>query len=401
MLRKFIATIMTLALVFSAALPMAQAADAYPDESTVTVLYGEIAKTASGKLQLTHEEERYLLNLQDSTQILDATTFAKMSLNDIRNGDKIYAYVSKAMTKSDPPQTNAIILLAGAPLRYKAPTYSALLSMSANAGKYTLLEGSIEKLASGRVRLSTEDKGTYMLLMSKAMIFDFQARKLVKLDDMKDGQKVAAYVSSVMTFSLPPQTSAVVVLTNLPSGFQAPSVAQALEYVKNLMPKDEVTYVWGSVRRKQGDSLFIENSNENDPLNSVILNVAKDTMIVDAVNGENRTLDNIKVGDIIYGYIKPYLALSQPPQATPVLLICDVPMDFATPLYYTIDSVSPEGDGVSLKTTDGESFVVNANTEIVTYRTDNIPNLSDLAAGKKVLVWTNARNLAYKVMLFN
>lgn len=365
---------------------------------------GEAAKTASGKIIVYGSDMSYLVNLPDGAMIFDAQTMKPTTLHEVRNRSNVVAYVSKAMTKTEIPQTNAIVLLSNVPEGYRAPAYAAILKELEKINAYALLEGKAEKTDTNFLRV-TADGQVYMVSLAKAMLFDVQNFKQITAADIKDGENVAAYVSSVMTDSLPPQTMGVVILANLPAGFKAPSVEQALEYVENMQnpptqESEDPVYVWGSVQEKNGNRLELMNSVENDPLNHIILNVAKETIILDSVTGEPKTIDDIEEGEIVYGYIKPALALSNPPQATPIILLCDIPADFGVPAYYVIDSVELTGAIAQVKTTSGETLSVSADVELVSYRTNNIPNLTSIKAGTPILVWTNMRDAVYKVMLF-
>lgn len=259
------------------------------------------------------------------------------------------------------------------------------------------LHGNAMKLHSGRLKLSTED-GTYFLNISgDTLIMDAVTHEKLALRQVKDNRPVYAYVSAAMTFSLPPQTHAFVVLANLPEGYTPPSLERAQEqyYLMNR----QWAMTWGSVQSKGERQLLIENSNPNDHLSPIWLNFTENSIIVDTVEGEDRTLKDIGEGEIVYAFIRPYILESYPPQGEPILLLCDIPADFAVPMYSFIDGVTPVEEGLRLRSDGGETYLVDDSCILLSHRTDNIAQLSDLRAGRGILVWLDEGKPS-KIMIF-
>ena len=57
--------------------------------------------------------------------------------------------------------------------------------------------------------------------------------------------------------------------------------------------------VWGGAVELGDMSLTLENSNESDPYQKIVVNVAEDTVILDAVTGEAKTFADIRAGETV------------------------------------------------------------------------------------------------------
>lgn len=376
-------------------------------EETPIFIEGTATKLKSGRLRLNGENAAYMLNILKTTKIYDAASRQEITFADIKDGGTVFAYVSEKMTKSLPPQTSAYVLFANVPHGFEPPAYADVDKWTTESPQSaaTLLEGTATKLKSGRVKIITEESGAYMLNISEdTIIFDATAQKEVSLADVKDGSHAYAYVSNAMTFSLPPQTQAYVLIANIPEGYVVPEYET---FIEEDVPKSEAktVCVWGTITEKNGERITLENAREDDPLSPIILTVSASTAIVEAVEGFGRSLDDLEVGDMVIAYIPPYMTLSLPPQAGADLIICDIPQDFAVPTYYEIESVvstmEATPSSITLVTDRGDNVVVGMDCEIVTYMTDKIATIADLQEGRRILVWNDNKNNPYRVMVFD
>lgn len=89
-----------------------------PNEELQPVrIYGSASHMEDGRLSIDNRsgvsaEGEIILNIsQESTLILDAVSGTPLTLEDIQDGETIYAYIGPAMTMSLPPMTNAAIIL--------------------------------------------------------------------------------------------------------------------------------------------------------------------------------------------------------------------------------------------------------------------------------------------------
>lgn len=93
-----------------------------PNEELQPVrIYGSASHMEDGRLSIDNRsgvsaEGEIILNIsQESTLILDAVSGTPLTLEDIQDGETIYAYIGPAMTMSLPPMTNAAIIFANIP----------------------------------------------------------------------------------------------------------------------------------------------------------------------------------------------------------------------------------------------------------------------------------------------
>ena len=121
-----------------------------------------------------------ILNVsQESTYVLDAVSGMPMALEDIRDGDTVYAYIGPAMTMSLPPMTNAAVIFANIPADFKVPDYVEVKSVVTDAQtSHTVLTGA---------------DGTEYTLSEDCEIFPYLTRNIVTLDDLTQGRKAAVW----------------------------------------------------------------------------------------------------------------------------------------------------------------------------------------------------------------
>lgn len=167
--------------------------------------------------------------------------------------------------------------------------------------------------------------------------------------------------------------------------------------------------VWGSVTRLENGSLFLKNSNENDPNREIVVHPG-DAPYLDAVSGLPLGLDTLKDGDVVYAWVGPAMMLSLPPQASAVVIVGNIPADYAAPQYYQAAAIAPRVTAaiypapplteVTLTTTGGDTLTITDQAQIFPYLTKNVVGLGDLRPGTQMLVWSDAEGAPVRVMLF-
>ena len=129
-----------------------------------------------------------ILNVADDmTYILDAMTGLPVALEDVKDGDTIYAYIGPAMTMSLPPMTNAVMIFTNLPADAKAPDYVEVKSMVTDAG-------------TSKSVLTAAD-GTEFTLAEDCNIFPYLTRNIVTLDDLTQGKKCVVWSDDENTAS--------------------------------------------------------------------------------------------------------------------------------------------------------------------------------------------------------
>lgn len=174
---------------------------------------------------------------------------------------------------------------------------------------------------------------------------------------------------------------------------------------ENVMP-DSIR-VYGKVKEISDRGIFIENDNPNDAYKQIILNVSEDTLILDAVNAEVRTIEDIADGETLYAYVSPAMTRSLPPISNAELIFCDIPIDFAAPEYAEILRVSTGEGRTSLETNRDIIYHIGEEIEIIDFTTGEKTDVSSIKEGSKVIAWYQivmesfpAQTYPYKIMVF-
>ena len=155
-------------------------------------------ETVSSILVKTADEQEIQLNLSADTLIVNNETGAAAALSDIKEGDKIYAYYSKAMTRSLPPQSACELILVGVGENTPASLHE-VGTVSTNE------EGMTEVLtADGSMIIRMDDKTTYA---------PYKTKNIVTKADLTEGTRFLAWYD-IVAMSYPGQayTQKVVIL---------------------------------------------------------------------------------------------------------------------------------------------------------------------------------------------
>ena len=156
-------------------------------------IYGPVTKLEDGRLSIDNQSgmstsgEIILDVADDMTYILDAMTGFPAALEDMKDGDTIYAYIGPAMTMSLPPMTNATMIFTNLPADAKAPDYVEVKSMVTDA-------------STSKSVLTAAD-GTEYTLADDCNIFPYLTRNIVTLDDLTQGRKCVVWSDDENTAS--------------------------------------------------------------------------------------------------------------------------------------------------------------------------------------------------------
>ena len=114
--------------------------ESQPEVPQSVRIYGPVTKMEDGRLSIDNQSGmstsgEIILNVADDmTYILDAMTGFPVALEDVKDGDTIYAYIGPAMTMSLPPMTNAVMIFTNLPADAKAPDYVEVKSINDTNG---------------------------------------------------------------------------------------------------------------------------------------------------------------------------------------------------------------------------------------------------------------------------
>lgn len=111
----------------------------------------------------------------EQTLILDSESGYPLALDQIQKGDSLYLYVSPAMTMSLPPQTTAVLVLAGTPQDKSAP-------------EYVVAAGALEDDGQGGWLLA-DAGGMQIRVPADCPVTPYLTRQIVMLSDIEAGRR--------------------------------------------------------------------------------------------------------------------------------------------------------------------------------------------------------------------
>lgn len=188
-------------------------------------------ETVSSILVKTADEQEIQLNLGADTLIVNNETGAAAALSDIKEGDKIYAYYSKAMTRSLPPQSACELILVGVGENTPASLHE-VGTVSTNE------EGMTEVLtADGSMIIRMDDKTTYA---------PYKTKNIVTKADLTEGTRFLAWYD-IVAMSYPGQayTQKVVILPAAATEETAAETQATRETEQTAAETTELTIVAG------------------------------------------------------------------------------------------------------------------------------------------------------------
>ena len=167
--------------------------------------------------------------------------------------------------------------------------------------------------------------------------------------------------------------------------------------------------VWGTLTWLDDGGLLVQNSSDSAAYSEVILH-GESIICLDAVTGDPMDIQDLKDGDTIYAWVGPAMTLSLPPHATAILILGNIPADYAVPQFYEIASVTPQAMAAiypppamtwtEVTATDGTTLTITDEAALTPYLTKNIVRLEDLIPGTRILVWSDAQGEPEKVLVF-
>lgn len=288
------------AIIMGATIMMSSAAMVMADnninsvglESSISVENNITSKVIIKSIEKSEEITRILVTPVDDSSMdimLNISDDTKIDLETLKEGDIVLATYSKAMTRSIPPQSNAIEIIRENSNMSDIVAHPNLSLMNLNAiiseitdeegYKSILVDDSNDK--NSQISLNIDNNTIVMNTNGEAVNFS----------DLKAGDRINVVHSLAMTFSLPPQTYAYAVIVNN----EQAAVPQYIEAGKVATENDTTT---------------IESKDGN-----YIIRVGKDTQIVPFKTKNIVTAQDIVEGTTLFAWYD-IMTASMPAQAT-------------------------------------------------------------------------------------
>lgn len=133
-------------------------------------------------------QDELILNISDSTRILDAVNGYPVAADSLKDGETVYAYISQAMALSLPPQSHAELILCQIPADFAVPAYETVKSLTP-AG-----------LQSTSWQLTTQRGSTYRI-DGTTVLLPYLTRNLVTAQDLTEGRTFLIWSPDAKTAS--------------------------------------------------------------------------------------------------------------------------------------------------------------------------------------------------------
>lgn len=182
----FLFSLLCVTAVFASGFAFRSKADTGAAPSSVRI-YGTVSQVGDGRLSINRQDrdfggQEFIINISEETRVLDAVNGYPVSLDSLKSGDSIYAYVSPAMTLSLPPMSHGELILCSIPADFKVPDYITVDTLTVSDGG-----------ASGSIK--AED-GTSYTVPADCQILPFLTRNIVTLPDLVKGKKCLVWTQS-------------------------------------------------------------------------------------------------------------------------------------------------------------------------------------------------------------
>lgn len=126
----------------------------------------------------------------ESIICLDAVTGESMELEQIKDGDTIYAWVGPAMTMSLPPQATAQVIVANIPADYGVPQYYEIASVTPQA-----MIAIYPPPALTWTEVTATD-GTTLRITDEAELTPYRTKNIVRLEDLIPGTGILVWTDA-------------------------------------------------------------------------------------------------------------------------------------------------------------------------------------------------------------
>ena len=148
----------------------------------------------------------------------------------------------------------------------------------------------------------------------------------------------------------------------------------------------------GVIVRELDGAIEVKDSNTGE---TVILNISRDTFILDAGTGAATGVKD-RENDVVIAYYGPAVTMSVPPQANALAVFMNSTEELVTPHYAVAEAVEQKDGGTYVLIHNGSQYVIVADsTPIFPYLTRNIVTREMIRPGTKLVLWYGIVTLSY------
>ena len=137
-----------------------------------------------------------------------------------------------------------------------------------------------------------------------------------------------------------------------------------------------------------GDRILVTNSSEWAEYPEIVLSLAEDTLILNAVDGGAMAAEDLREGEYVYAYVSPAMTRSLPPIATAAVILAAIPADYGVPAYSTVEQVNVWEGRTSVLMSDDVTYSMS-DAELLAGPgfTCGTITLADITPGCGLLAW--------------
>lgn len=168
-------------------------------------VWGTVTKLENGSIQVKNDStvgiNDIVLHISEDTLVLGATDGMPVALDDLKDGDMIYAYASPAMTRSLPPQSSALMILTNIPADFKVPAYyqvTDVISISTLMSENNIINTTVETDQGVTLHFSLTDKldeeGNRQYIQTDEVAFTpYLTKNVVGPQDLTPGTRILVW----------------------------------------------------------------------------------------------------------------------------------------------------------------------------------------------------------------
>lgn len=189
--------------------------------------------------------------------------------------------------------------------------------------------------------------------------------------------------SSAAVPSVPPveEAASAPAQTTPPPEEEGPAYTIAQQHLPDLVRAQGTVSV-------DGDRILVTNHNEWAEYPEIVLNVAEDTLILNAVDGSAMAVEDLREGEYVYAYVSPAMTRSLPPIATAAVILAAIPADYGVPAYSVVEQVNVWEGHTSVLMSDNVDYSLS-DTELLAgpgFDGETV-TLDDITPGCGLLAW--------------
>lgn len=150
-------------------------------------VWGTVTKLESGALELKNSDQNdpyghIIVHLKETTPCVDAVLGIPASIEDVKDGETVCAWVGPAMTMSLPPQAAAVVVVTNLPADGSGPSYYEIVGDAISPAS-ALME----------VRLPVAGGEKTLIIPFSAEIKPYRTNNRVMVDDLIPGSEILVW----------------------------------------------------------------------------------------------------------------------------------------------------------------------------------------------------------------